>query len=99
MHRADATARTASTFVDVTPAPAREDAGYAQGWMDAVRVTRTASPIGRKADEYYAGWMDAETLQPIDPVRLAESSTRYARGCAAGAKPYELYILGGRDGE
>jgi len=50
-------------------------------------------------DEYFAGWMDAATLQPIDPVRLAESSTRYARGYAAGAKQYELALLGGYDAE
>lgn len=102
MDRADATARTAPvSTVDTQPAPPREDAAYAQGWMDAVRAARTAMRVAGswKPDEYYEGWMDAATLQPVDPARLAESRSRYARGYAAGAKQYELGQRGGYDAE
>jgi hypothetical protein len=64
--------------------------------MDAVRAARSAMrEFGSlKPDEYLEGWMDAATMQPVDPIRLAER-TRYA----AGAKQYELALIGGYDAE
>ena len=81
--------------------PLPDDAEYAQGWTDAVRAVRSAMRAAGswKVDEYFQGWMDAATLQPIDPIRLVPSKSRYARGYAAGAKAYELAQRGGFDAE
>jgi hypothetical protein len=76
---------------------------HAEGWLEGVRAARAAikaaaAPWWPHAREYLEGWMDAATLQPIDPVRLSETRTAYVKGYAAGAKQYERAIGSGGDG-
>lgn len=93
-------ARTREVSHHAAAAPAREDAAYADGWSEGVRAARAALRKARRggvlrSDNYVDGWMDAATLQPVDPVRLAEMGTRYARGYADAAKQYEAAMHGG----
>lgn len=96
-------ARTAAVQGADAPSesPQKDEAVYAQGWMDAVRAVRSAMRAAGswKVDEYFLGWIDAATLQPIDPIRLVPSKAPYARGYAAGAKAYEIAHHGGYDAE
>lgn len=74
---------------------------YQNGWTDAMESVRAAMRKGGswKADEYFEGWMDAVTLQAVDPIRLAPSRSRYARGYAAGAQEYDVAQRGGYDAQ
>jgi hypothetical protein len=82
-------------------AVAVDEAAYLRGWDEAMRAVVAAMQRGGswKPDDYFDGWMAAVTLQPIDPIRLATTRSRYARGYAAGAKEYELAHRGGYDAE
>lgn len=89
----------AEPVIDV--AVAVDEAAYLRGWDEAMRAVVAAMKRGGswKPDDYFDGWMDAVTLQPIDPIRLATTRSRYARGYAAGAREYELAHRGGYDAE
>lgn len=82
-------------------AVAVDEAAYLQGWTDAMRSVLAAMQKGGswKPDDYFDGWMDAVTLQPVDPIRLTTTLSRYARGYSAGAREYELAHRGGYDAE
>jgi hypothetical protein len=82
-------------------AVAVDEAAYLRGWDEAMRAVVAAMQRGGcwKPDDYFDGWMDAVTLQPIDPIRLATTRSRYARGYAAGAREHELAHRGGYDAE
>jgi hypothetical protein len=82
-------------------AVAVDEAAYLRGWQEAMRAVLAAMQRGGswKPDEYFDGWIDAVTLQPVDPIRLATTRSRYARGYTAGALEYELAHRGGCDAE
>jgi hypothetical protein len=82
-------------------AVAVDEEAYLQGWTDAMRsVLGAMQRAGScKPDDYFDGWVDAVTLQPVDPVRLTTTLSRYARGYSAGAREYELAHRGGFDAE
>jgi hypothetical protein len=89
----------AESVTDV--AVAVDEAAYLQGWTEAMRSVFAAMQKGGswKPDDYFDGWMDAVTLQPVDPIRLTTTLSRYARGYSAGARAYELAHRGGFDAE
>lgn len=82
-------------------AVAVDEAAYLCGWDDAIRAVRGAMRNANcsEPDDYFEGWMDAITHQPIDTSRIATSRAGYALGFAAGAREYEHAHCGGFDAE
>lgn len=93
--------RSSQADVVTDVAVAVDEAAYLRGWDEAMRSVLAAMQKGGswKPDDYFDGWVDAVTLQAVDPIRLATTRSRYARGYSAGAREYELAHRGGCDAE
>jgi hypothetical protein len=78
-----------------------DEAEHLCGWDDALRTARGAirNASSSEPDDYFDGWMDAITMQPIDTTRIATSRAAYALGYANGAREYELTQGSGYDEE